>query len=359
MTLVKHCDGGCDPDGLYRITHYAHNHRRLPPPRSSDARGAERIGAERIKADQSGPHESRSSSRRSVPLSAGRRTRARARARLRIYIRRRKKRQKNSETDTSRDWSVAERNGSLLLCLFAFFLSPSPSLLPNQVSVGPISQSVSQSVSLFSFSSRHTHSLSLSVCLSSNHLPAVFPRASRATDTTDENEEDHARRVSTLPEGGFFFFFFFFPRADRDPTLARARPEERNCPDRITPRLPSSTYAGSLEYENILRSLSLPPLPPSRPSPSPSTYYTNPTRFSARSFARSLARSLCTSVLPRARARAHPRAAHQQLGPPLIDSCAISRHSCQINNARRPRRRLPRNAAGVEAASRCEIPWLG
>lgn len=48
MTLVKHCDDGgcCDPDGLYRITHYyAHNHRHLPPFCSSDAiRGAERIG---------------------------------------------------------------------------------------------------------------------------------------------------------------------------------------------------------------------------------------------------------------------------------------------------------------------------
>jgi len=46
MTLVKHCDDGgcCDPDGLYRIIHYyAHNHRRLPPPRSLDAaREAER-----------------------------------------------------------------------------------------------------------------------------------------------------------------------------------------------------------------------------------------------------------------------------------------------------------------------------
>lgn len=46
----------------------------------------------------------------------------------------------------------------------------------------------------------------------------------------------------------------------------------------------------------------------------------------------------------------------QQLGPPLIDSCAISRHSCQINNARRSRRRLPRNTAGVKAAPRCENP---
>lgn len=48
-----------------------------------------------------------------------------------------------------------------------------------------------------------------------------------------------------------------------------------------------------------------------------------------------LSRSLAPLLPPRAATRAtvHPRRATTSLGPPLIDSCAISRHSCQINNA--------------------------
>lgn len=231
MTLVKHCDGGCcDPDGLYRITHYAHNHRHLPPPRSLDARRADRSGSQAGPPDEDIPN--------IVPISLSGIREASARARVAVYIRRRKKRQKNSETNTSRERNVAVRSETLLLC-FCLFL-PLPLLLSVYLSFSLVSQSVSQSLlSLLSFS------IYLSLFKSS---PGGFPRRFRAADTTDDGREP--RRESTLSRR------LLLPGADCSPTLVRARPEERNCPDRITPRLPSSTYAGSLEYENILRSLS-------------------------------------------------------------------------------------------------------
>ena len=69
------------------------------------------------------------------------------------------------------------------------------------------------------------------------------------------------------------------PYVEGYPLLARAQREWRSR-SRITPRLPSSTYAGSLEYENILCCLlqplaslaSLPSTPPRRSFPcNPST----------------------------------------------------------------------------------------
>lgn len=118
----------------------------------------------------------------------------RARAQLQVYIRRRKKRQKNSETDTSRERSVAEQNGSLpysASCPFSSFpVRVFPSLKSSQSVHSP---SISHSISPFSSRLCLSFFFSLSVYLSSNHLPVVFLFTAifRATSTTDDAEKDH------------------------------------------------------------------------------------------------------------------------------------------------------------------------
>lgn len=164
----------------------------------------------------------------------------------------------------------------------------------------------------------------------------------------------------TLLSGGFFFSN---PERIAALLLSRARGQKRgNCPDRITPRLPSSTYAGSLEYENILRSLSLlvllfaaaPASPRSSPHHSLHLLVTNPHSSHARSFTRSsmLLSAVSLSCAP---PRSAPPAAWTTTFSYRFLRHSASRHSCQINNARR---RLPRCRRGGRSGIEMRKPPL-
>lgn len=94
--------------------------------------------------------------------------------------------------------------------------------------------------------------------------------------------------------------------------------------------------------------------------PLPARFH-NPHEALRGSFARS--RALATSAVFLLLARAHPRAAHHRQLWTTTSSYRFLRHSaccrsCQINNSRRPRRRLPRYRRGGRSGIEIRKPPL-
>lgn len=262
---------------------------------------------------------------------------------------RRKKRQKDSE---NRHVARAERSraGRSGFLLFRPSVRPFPFFLSFPI------------FSLFRFG--QSVSLSLLVSLFLSLSPGSLQGAAKPRDTVHRRRGDRL-----LGERAHYFPAASSSRAESGlrPYYSRAARREETARTRITPRLPSSTYAGSLEYENILRS-SLSPGPPrrrSRRSSQPSLLL--PARFQPHASIRgSLARSHALArwspgAFRRARTRAPPAAwTSSTTSSYRFLRHSASRHSCQINNVRRSRRWLPRyRRGGRNGMEMRKSLWLG